>query len=221
MTNFLGCVDGNCEIIDQPVFTTDWFSSNINQWNQYKQFFSGKENMHCLEIGSWEGRSTIYTVENFCNGNGSYVDAIDAWDGADFYLGKRFANDFESVYERFIHNVKQYVDDGKVHIYRSLSADALMKFVQEVKAGARDKYDVIYIDGSHMGKDVLMDALLSWEILKKDGVMLFDDYAWDLYLDNPDVMRPKAAIDSFLKIYGGMYKILHKDYQMHIMKTVD
>ena len=36
--------------------------------------------------------------------------------------------------------------------------------------------DLIYIDGSHLAKDVLSDAILSWKLLKPSGVMIFDDY---------------------------------------------
>ena len=51
--------------------------------------------------------------------------------------------------------------------------------------------------------------------------MIFDDYEWDLYSENPNVMQPKAAIDGFLKVYAGMYTLLHKGYQVHIQKTAD
>ena len=58
-------------------------------------------------------------------------------------------------------------------------------------------------DGSHEAPDVLLDALLSFKLLKINGVIAFDEYLWQENLDNiPDVLRsPKIAIDAFANIY--------------------
>lgn len=54
------------------------------------------------------------------------------------------------------------------------------------------QFDLIYIDGSHMRVDVMMDAVLAWPLLKAGGVMVFDDYEWDRYRDNM-VCHPKVG----------------------------
>ena len=33
--------------------------------------------------------------------------------------------------------------------------------------------------GSHSARDVLSDGIMCWELLRRGGVMVFDDYAWD------------------------------------------
>jgi hypothetical protein len=62
-------------------------------------------------------------------------------------------------------------------------------------------YDVIYVDGNHGYKDVLYDGLLSWNLLKSDGLLIFDD--GDLVRDavnaivlatNADVVYDKEII---------------------------
>ena len=80
-------------------------------------------------------------------------------------------------------------------------------------------YDFIYIDGSHEAKDVLMDAVLAWGLLKVGGVMAFDDYEGDGYLE-PEAL-PKIAIDGFLATHKQMYEMLHSGYQIHIRKIDD
>ncbi len=197
-------------------FTSDWFSLNIPIWNKYKDFFYNKPNIKCLEIGSFEGRSIIYVAENFCNGNQSYIDALDTWEGsiehAQIYK--------ENLYDRFIGNVNKYILEGRINVYKNYSLNTLIQFVQEVKLGSKDKYDFIYIDGSHTAKDVLIDAVLSWELLKINGIMIFDDYAWyEHYRESSrDEMTPRPAIDGFLASYKGAYNILHKEDQVHILK---
>ena len=37
------------------------------------------------------------------------------------------------------------------------------------------KYDIIYIDGSHEARDVLEDAVLAYRLLKIGGLLIFDD----------------------------------------------
>ena len=53
-------------------------------------------------------------------------------------------------------------------------------------------FDFIYIDGSHMRVDVLLDAVLAWQLLKPGGIMALDDYEWNEYRDNM-VCHPKVS----------------------------
>ena len=69
-------------VLTEGNFTSDWFSHNIPDWDKYKPMFYDKEDMHCLEIGAWEGRSTLYIAQNYCNGKGSQFDSIDTWGGS-------------------------------------------------------------------------------------------------------------------------------------------
>jgi predicted O-methyltransferase YrrM len=70
-------------------------------------------------------------------------------------------------------------------------------------SGKHGYFDLIYIDGSHQAPDVLTDAVMSFQLLKVGGVMIFDDYLWTM--DKPgfqDVLKmPKPAIDAFLNIF--------------------
>lgn len=47
-------------------FTTNWFSRNTKDWDAYKGEFINKPHKRCLEIGSWEGRSSLYIITNYC-----------------------------------------------------------------------------------------------------------------------------------------------------------
>ncbi len=93
----------------------------------------------------------------------------------------------------------------------------------ELRALTQDRYDIIYIDGSHATKDVLEDAVLSWRLLKNGGILIFDDYRWvglgsqcefDASSD-----YPKAAIDSFATCYQGDFEVIHSSNQLILRKT--
>lgn len=199
-------------------FTNDWFGNVKKIWDPYVKSFKDQPNKRCLEVGSYEGRSTLYMAKNLCNGSGSYIDAVDTWKGG---LDQK-KEPLEGLYERFTHNLSQEIQKNQVKINKGSSFDILMNMVQEVKSGKREKYDFIYIDGSHVAKDVLIDTILAWELLKINGIMIFDDYgyaygggAW------PEYFVPRTAIDAFLKCYETAYEILLKEYQVHIKKLKD
>ncbi len=230
MLDLLGCTDSHeecllnsdiVETINQVVdtekdvtehYTQDWFSKEISIWNKYKPLFFNKEKIRCLEIGSFEGRSTIYMLNNYCNGNNSHVDALDTWEGSVEHSSDKKYN----LYDRFLNNTKKFIEKNKLSIYRDYSSNTLMKFVQELNANSREQYDVIYIDASHIAKDVLLDATLAWKLLKIGGLMLFDDYEWSYYKNAE--MNPKVGVDGFLNSNNNMFMMLHKGYQLHIMK---
>jgi len=83
-----------------------------------------------------------------------------------------------------------------------------------------NSFDIVYIDGSHKAKNVLADAILSWELLKTGGIMIFDDYKWKGWEGHKLTaeLRPEIAIDSFISIFKNDIEIIHKDYQVILKK---
>ena len=79
-----------------------------------------------------------------------------------------------------------------------------------------DAFDIIYIDGSHDADDVLEDAVLSHRLLKKGGLLIFDDYLGGL--DGPPELRPKPAVDTFFAIFKEEYDVVHNGYQLLLRK---
>lgn len=56
-----------------------------------------------------------------------------------------------------------------------------------------------------MGADVYSDALLTWPLIVRGGVVIFDDYLWPGSDDPLDL--PKPGIDAFLKIIAGLQAV--------------
>jgi predicted O-methyltransferase YrrM len=83
------------------------------------------------------------------------------------------------VEKRFHHNTKLAISKVKNNVqivtHKGLSNLALSKLITEGKQGY---FDFIYVDGSHQAPDVLSDAVLSFTLLKRNGVIAFDDYLW-------------------------------------------
>ncbi|MDT6993900.1 class I SAM-dependent methyltransferase [Burkholderia cenocepacia] len=175
-------------------FTRDWFSNSIPSWNEALAPFKGGENLRFLEIGSFEGRSSCWLLENVLTSDSSVLHCVDPWVGP--------------IYERFIDSVSPWKD--KVVMHRGKSEDML-----PLTPGP---FDLVYIDGLHMGFNVLQDAVLTWNKLKVGGLMIFDDYLWEHQgLDR--TLVPKDAVDGFLSVIHGRYELLHLGYQVIIRKN--
>jgi len=76
-------------------------------------------------------------------------------------------------------------------------------------------FDFVYIDASRHSRDVLEDAILSWYLIKKGGLLIFDDYTNSHENDNN---CPRPAIDAFLNIYSNELDIIHSKWQVVIKK---
>jgi predicted O-methyltransferase YrrM len=153
-------------------YSYDWFSKNVPEilcW--VKPIMMGIERPRVLEIGSFEGMSTRWFIEKFLQEDDSYIHCVDTWGGSMEH--KMWDIDFSDTYEVFMHNLSDYIDQGKCIVHRGMSKDVLLKLLE-----GGEKFDLIYIDGSHVAADVMTDAILSYLLLNDGGVLLFDDYVW-------------------------------------------
>jgi predicted O-methyltransferase YrrM len=84
-----------------------------------------------------------------------------------------------------------------------------------------EPFDFIYIDGSHQAADVLLDACLAFKLLRKGGVLCFDDYTWKYPIEHGGIlMSPKMGIDSFLNVHHDQVRYLMMPlYQLFIIKV--
>ena len=184
------------------LFSKNWFDSNKTIW---RELLRKVNPTRILEIGSYEGKSTTFIVECLGNINDLEIHCIDSWEGGtEHRQGEPAGSNMREVEARFEHNMKIAINKStravKLEVHRGLSKRELPKLVAN---GMQGYFDFIYIDGSHQAPDVLLDAILGFELLRKGGVMAFDDYLWEEELSGgTDPIRcPKISIDAFTNIY--------------------
>lgn len=191
-------------------FTQDWFHWAPQVWEQLIPLLPGRQSF--LEIGSFEGRSTVWIVENMME-DGAHIDCIDTWEGGEEHDDQ----DMDAALLRFRANTKLLAakyPERRVCEHQDTSQWALSQF--NAKMFGSPIYDFIYIDGSHTAPDVLTDACMAWPLLKPKGVMVFDDYLWG---DPQNILhRPKLAIDSFVNIFAEQVEVVHSGYQFVVRK---
>lgn len=199
-------------------FTTDWFSWSPPVWSQIVHQLPSRKRF--LEIGSFEGRSSVWLIENAIDEGGDLF-CVDTWEGGEEH--KAQGHDMSAVEDRFHRNITValgtvYPKKINVQSFRDTSLNALSALLSIVPE-KRDLFDFIYIDGSHQAPDVITDACMAWPLLRVGGVMVFDDYGWGEPL--PATHKPKMAIDAFVDIYKERLHLIHKSYQLIIQKMKD
>ena len=179
-------------------------------WINALRKFKNKK-IKILEIGVYEGESTKWFLSNFMTHKDSVLYAVDSFEGSPEYNRNHFIS---TVKQKFLKSIKSTKKEKHVKIMEMYSYNALIELIS--KNDGKLMFDIIYIDASHEAKDVISDAILSWNILNIGGVVIFDDYKWNLLLQ--EFSKPKIAVDSFLEIMKPTINILHKGYQVIIEK---
>jgi predicted O-methyltransferase YrrM len=186
-------------------FTEDWFSGNIGVWTEALHDFKGKAGVSMLEIGSFQGRSAVWLLENVLTHATARLDCVDTFEGSVEHTSGQKSN----MLDLFTHNVGRFGE--KVRVLRGESQYVLRRLAPG------PSYDMIYVDGDHHACAVLEDAILAFRLLKPGGLMIFDDYQWKMEL--PDLERPALGVDAFLTVFADKVKVLYSGYQVIVKKS--
>jgi len=216
----------------EPTFTRDWFDTRIKKWEVWLAPFRGKKNLRFLEIGSFEGRSTRWLMENILTAPDSTIDCADLFCPV---------NGFDDYYPTFVANLAPFSE--RVNVLKGPSSETLKQL--------SGQYDFVYVDGSHTAYDTQSDAIMSWRHLKVGGMMIFDDYMWYPTENNVRPRKPhaivraairlsgqswrerlahrkiaqfaadcpKPGIDGFLATVAGQFEVVGRGYQLAVRKT--
>jgi cephalosporin hydroxylase len=186
-------------------FTADYVTMHESNWKDHLTQFAGKPKVTVLEIGSSEGRSAVWFLENILTHDTSRITCVDLF----------FSEVFYNNLSKFARKITLLAGDSK----------AVLRDRQFLKPA----YDIIYIDGDHGSATVLTDVILAFTALKVGGTLIFDDYQWKeqfehigpaINFSEDEILRlePKLAIDSFINVFTDQFDLLHKGYQVIIRK---
>lgn len=169
--------------------TTDYFSLNAYYWDliinkNFKEF-------SYLEIGSWEGNSALYILKNFTT---KKVVCVDIWDLYD----DKYKEEHLKRFENFNYNLKEF--EKKFTFFKNTSD----KFFEINK----ERFDLIYIDGSHDAQQVYKDICNSWAYLNHNGIIVCDDYFYGNISSDKNENVPALSINRFLRENKDMIQII-------------
>jgi predicted O-methyltransferase YrrM len=185
----------------------NWFEQTAQyNFDVLLQRFAGQDNLAFLQLGAYTGDASVWLCENVLTGKECVLVDIDTWQGSKELAHEEM--DFNDVFETYKIKTAQYKQIG---FFRSTTTYFLQNIPQS------PTYDFIYVDADHTTVGVLLDAELSWPLLKSGGVMAFDDYTWSHHTGDPR-LEPKVGIDLFLHRHTGEYELLAVNDQVWIEK---
>jgi predicted O-methyltransferase YrrM len=177
----------------------DWTKVHLEIWEDllFKHGLFEEKDKIIVEVGCFEGRSTIWFNENLMNTENSKYYCIDNWQGGEEVNRLALPFDMKLVYENFCHNISQLKSRNQITYY----VDNSEKILSQLSGSLFRQADFIYLDGSHTQRDTLVDLILCLTLLKKGGIILVDDYTNNMKTKN-ELLRPQAAVDFIVKSFG-------------------
>lgn len=192
-------------------FTNDWFEQILPTWEILTASLrppSAPRPLRILELGSFEGSSTTWILENLANHPSASMTVIDTFAGG----MEHETSEVDSLEDRFRANVEKCANVGKLRVIKARTHEGLIDLRRE---GA--KFDFIYIDASHVAIDVLHDAVLCWSMLELDGMLVFDDWRWKGY--NEHEYNPRMAIMTFMQCAAPEIEVEETESQIWITRV--
>jgi predicted O-methyltransferase YrrM len=173
-------------------FTQDWFTRHIPNWDLWLDRFRGQPDLQFLEVGAYEGRSSLWLLQTILKHPTSKLTVVDIWSGP-----------FLAARARFEKNLAPFKQQLEQRVGSSVAI--LPKMVLNKR-----QFDVIYIDGDHCPETAWLDGCCAMQLLKRDGLLIFDDYE----LRTPGHHQPGPAIDRLWDLFQDRLVPVSKGYQM-------
>ena len=182
-------------------YSQTWFIDS--EIKKYLQNFCYKSTENrILEIGCYEGLSSVFFADNFLDSKNSMLTCVDP-----------FLNINDNDHLKYLLNNEEMNFDFNISVCKNSEKISVHKITSDIFFKNNNKtYNVIYIDGCHEPDFITRDMENSFGCLEKNGIMWMDDYK------GGDGIKIKYAMDMFLEKYKGQYILIHSGYQLAIRK---
>ncbi len=187
--------------MNQYKYSRCWFVGSEIQ-NRLFQFLDKSKSNNILEIGCYEGLSSVWFADNFLDNPKSSLTLVDPFLTIDY-------ND----HCQYLDNNEELNFDFNTKICKNIDKIQICKITSDIFFEKNNKtYNFIYIDGSHEPDFIKRDMENSFNVLEKNGIMWMDDYL------GGSCNQIKNVMDNFLHKYYGQYELINSGYQLAIQK---
>ena len=182
-------------------YSQNWFLGSEIKKYLFNFLDKFKENK-ILEIGWFEGFSSVFFADNFIDNPESSLTCVDP-----------FLTINNNDHYQFLQNNEETNFDFNISNCKNLNKITIHKTTSDIFFENNNQtYNFIYIDGCHEPDFIKRDMENSFNILEKNGIMWMDDYG------GGDGIQIKNSMDIFLEKYKDQYVLIHKGYQLAIKK---
>ena len=189
--------------MDNYKYSRDWFvGSEIR--SMLLQFLANSNETRILEVGCFEGLSSVYFADNLLDNSNSSLTCVDPFLNIHDNFNKEYSVNTEM---NFDYNISICKNSDKITIHK-ITSDTFFENNSQT-------YNLIYINGYHKPDVIIRDMENSFNVLEKNGILWMNDY------DRLNDIQIKNAMDTFLQKYNGQYELIHQGYQLAVKKICD
>jgi hypothetical protein len=188
-------------------FTSDDADSSIPYVAPLLREFAARTDraIRYMEIGALEGRNLAFL--DWLLPARLDVTVIDPWFDEEFNPD----GNYHAIEDRFRRNMAR-ASFPAMTLHKGFSGTELPRLRAEGQ-----KFDLIYVDGSHAAIDVITDMGYCASMLAPGGMMILDDSWHDIAeIGGPGV---KQAVDNFLRVFGRYFEVKAVYRQVALVKT--
>lgn len=163
----------------------------------------GRNDLTCLEIGSWFGAGSTQIIGKFSE----ELVCVDHWQGNENEEHREIVATID-VFKRFVANTSKF--DGRVKPIRGSSQD-VCPLLEKMK------YDFIFIDGDHRYLSTVQDIKSTLPLLKPGGILAGHDCEGRIsskilnFIDeNKDIDHVDSIYPDFVHCHPGVIKAVHE-----------
>jgi hypothetical protein len=171
--------------------------------------FEGVKNLEFLQIGVYTGDASLYLLEKYSQRSNFILTDVDTWLAGDSKEMQEL--DFYSIEQFYLERTSSARESGRLVSIKTTS--------DQFFATNNQKYNFIYIDGSHESSQLLKDLLNAFAALHVNGILAIDDYLGAT--NKPIKDRPFFAINLYLDLMEGKFEVLLNNYQIWLRKDID
>jgi predicted O-methyltransferase YrrM len=155
-------------------YTNNWFDQGVRATWERELIPRKADIARYLEVGVCEGQSMIWVLEHLLDDKPHGIAV-----GLDPYPAKRplIFESAELTRANAKHNLAPWIDAGTARLVECSTWTAVVTGDEAFRVSRRHGYDLIYVDGSHHAWDTMIDLVLVYQLLRRGGLLILDDYS--------------------------------------------
>lgn len=175
-----------------------WFNRVKQEFCPLAQRFAGRPILY-VEIGVWKANSAEWVSENILTHPAAHGYGIDPYP-SDKKRNQRTID--TEIKAHAVARMQQFQDAGKWQWHFSKSQDVL-------RTWDYGEIDFLYIDGSHLAHDVVMDFCFAWPHLKNGSLVIFDDWGIGQRKESRGQRHVPTACEAIRRSFEPMLEVVN------------
>jgi predicted O-methyltransferase YrrM len=184
----------------------DWSTIHQPYWKGLMERIDFSDPIYMLEVGCFEGRTTVWLADYLKHHPDSKLHCIDHWQGGEEVARKNLLFNMGRIRENFFYNISMLPMSNKVFIHDTDSRKGMSSLVSTMYG----MFHYIYLDGSHTQQDTLFDLTLALCLIRQNGIIVVDDYKNNMATSDTR-LRPVKAVDFIVNT-------MHHDVEFFVTK---